>query len=59
VFLSYARTSNLGTTSLTVGINNVADRAPPAIYGATLGDYDPTGYDFKGRSFYARMSQAF
>jgi len=59
VFASYAHRSSLGTTSVTLGVNNVLDRAPPAIYGATLGDYDPTTYDFKGRSFYARMSQSF
>ncbi|HMG22167.1 MAG TPA: TonB-dependent receptor, partial [Kofleriaceae bacterium] len=59
LFASYSVKSAAGTTAMTIGVNNLLDRAPPAIYGATLGDYDPTGYDFKGRSFYARMSQQF
>jgi outer membrane receptor protein involved in Fe transport len=59
VYGSYAVKSAAGTTTLTLGVNNVMDRQPPSIYGATLGDYDPTAYDFKGRSFYARMSQQF
>ncbi|HSR99250.1 MAG TPA: TonB-dependent receptor [Kofleriaceae bacterium] len=59
LFGSYSVKTVAGTTSLTVGVNNVLDRAPPSIYGAPLGDYDPMGYDHKGRSFYARMSQTF
>jgi outer membrane receptor protein involved in Fe transport len=59
LFGSYAAHSAAGTTSVTVGVNNVLDRAPPAIYGAPLGDYDPTAYEFKGRTFYARMAQQF
>jgi hypothetical protein len=58
-FGSYALRTTAGTTNLTIGITNVLDRAPPAIYGAPLGDYDPSGYDFKGRLFYARMAQQF
>jgi len=56
---SYALRSTGGTTALTVGVNNVLDRDPPAIYGAVSGDYDPTAYDLKGRWFYARLSQTF
>ncbi|HEX3764413.1 MAG TPA: TonB-dependent receptor [Kofleriaceae bacterium] len=59
LFGSYALRSGAGTTSVTLGVNNVLDRQPPAIYGAALGDYDTTGYDFRGRTFYARMSQQF
>jgi iron complex outermembrane receptor protein len=59
LFGSYSVKTVAGLTSLTVGVTNVLDRAPPPIYGAPLGDYDPTGYDHRGRSFYARMSQAF
>ncbi|HEY0483123.1 MAG TPA: TonB-dependent receptor [Kofleriaceae bacterium] len=55
----YSVQSGAGTTALTVGVNNVLDRSPPAIYGAPSGDFDPTGYDLKGRFFYARMSQTF
>ncbi len=59
MFGSYALRTAGGTTTLTLGVTNVLDRAPPAVYGAPLGDYDPTGYEFKGRSFYARMAQQF
>jgi outer membrane receptor protein involved in Fe transport len=59
LFGSYALQSAAGSTSLTVGINNLLDRAPPAIYGGPTGDFDPTAYDFKGRFYYARMSQTF
>jgi outer membrane receptor protein involved in Fe transport len=59
LFGSYSFKTAAGTTSLTLGVNNVIDRSPPAIYGALFGDYDPTAYDFKGRFFYARMSQQF
>jgi outer membrane receptor protein involved in Fe transport len=59
MFGSYALPSAAGTTSVTLGVNNVLDRQPPAIYGAALGDYDGTGYEFKGRTFYARMTQQF
>jgi iron complex outermembrane recepter protein len=59
VFGSYTLQSRAGTTSLTVGVNNLLDQNPPSVYGAAFGDYDPTAYDFKGRFFYARMSQQF
>jgi hypothetical protein len=51
--------SRAETTSVTLGVNNLLDRDPPAIYGSVFGDYDPTAYDFKGRLFYARLSQQF
>jgi iron complex outermembrane receptor protein len=59
LFGSHALTSRAGTTSVTLGVNNLLDRDPPAIYGSVYGDYDPTAYDFKGRFFYARLSQEF
>jgi outer membrane cobalamin receptor len=59
LFGSYSLTSRAGATSITLGVNNMLDRDPPAIYGSVFGDYDPTAYDFKGRFFYARMSQQF
>jgi iron complex outermembrane receptor protein len=59
MFGSYSMATAAGNTSVTLGVNNVLDRQPPAIYGAPLGDYDATGYEFKGRTFYARMTQQF
>jgi outer membrane receptor protein involved in Fe transport len=48
-----------GTTALTVGVDNVLDRDPPAVYSSLFGNFDPTAYDARGRFFYARMSQLF
>ena len=59
LFGSYALRTGAGTSTVTVGVNNALDRDPPAIYGSTSGDYDPTAYDLKGRWFYARLSQTF
>jgi iron complex outermembrane recepter protein len=59
LFGSYTMSSRAGTTAVTLGVNNLLDRNPPSIYGSVFGDYDPTAYDFKGRSFYARLSQQF
>jgi iron complex outermembrane receptor protein len=56
LFASYALRSRMGKTAVTVGVNNVVDASPPAIYGGI--GYDP-GYDFKGRFFYTRVSQQF
>jgi outer membrane receptor protein involved in Fe transport len=59
LFASYALKSSAGTTSLTVGVNNVLDRAPSLIYIGFQGDSDAATYDYMGRFFYARMSQQF
>jgi iron complex outermembrane receptor protein len=50
---------SLGQTALTVGVNNVFDRAPPTIYNGPSGNYDPATYDQLGRFLYARLTQAF
>ena len=44
---------------LTLGINNVLDQAPPAIYNSVAGNYDPATYDLLGRFAYARLTQTF
>jgi iron complex outermembrane recepter protein len=59
VFASYAVTSPAGTTSLTVGVNNIADQEPPLIYNGFLANSDSFTYDLLGRFFYARLTQAF
>jgi iron complex outermembrane receptor protein len=48
-----------GTTTVTVGVDNLLDRDPPAVYSSLFGNFDPTAYDARGRFFYARMSQRF
>src|SRR5262249_13578143 len=52
--------SPLGTTGFTVGVLNIADKEPPALYsGASLTVSDAATYDYLGRFFYARLSQRF
>jgi outer membrane receptor protein involved in Fe transport len=59
LFGSYALKSSAGTTTLTVGVNNLLDRAPALIYIGFQGDSDAATYDYMGRFVYARMSQLF
>jgi outer membrane receptor protein involved in Fe transport len=56
---SYALKSAAGTTSFTVGVNNVLDRNPPLIYIGFQADSDAATYDYMGRFVYARLSQLF
>jgi iron complex outermembrane receptor protein len=48
---------SFGTTSLTVGINNVTDVTPPYIANGFLAESDAATYDYAGRSFYLRLTQ--
>ena len=41
---------------VTVGVNNVFDRDPPACFSCTGPNYDPTTYDVPGQFGYARLS---
>jgi iron complex outermembrane recepter protein len=41
---------------LTVGVNNVFDKDPPACFSCTGPNYDPTTYDVPGQFGYARLS---
>jgi iron complex outermembrane receptor protein len=56
---SYALKTPAGTTSLTLGVNNVLNRNPPLIYIGFQADSDAPTYDYMGRFFYARLSQLF
>jgi outer membrane receptor protein involved in Fe transport len=56
---SYALKTPAGTTSLTLGVNNVLNRNPPLIYIGFQADSDAPTYDYMGRFFYARLSQMF
>jgi len=55
----YALRTTGGTTTLTVGVNNVLDRKPNLVYAAPLANSDPSLYDFVGRFVYARLGHAF
>jgi iron complex outermembrane receptor protein len=58
LYLSYLLRSVAGTTSLQVGVQNVADTQPPPIYTAASYSADP-GYPYPGRFFYARLAHGF
>jgi iron complex outermembrane recepter protein len=59
VYGSYAVRSSVGTTSLTVGVNNALDRKPSLIYIGLQSDSDASTYDYMGRFVYMRMTQSF
>jgi iron complex outermembrane receptor protein len=59
LFGSYSLKSTAGKTTLSVGINNLLNRAPSLIYVGFAGDSDASTYDYFGRFFYARMAQLF
>ena len=44
---------------LTVGVNNVFDKDPPACISCSLNNYDPTTYDVPGRFGYVRLNYGF
>jgi hypothetical protein len=56
-FGSYNFKTVAGTTSFSVGVNNLFDAAPRTIYGALEPNSDPTAYDFMGRFVYVRLGQ--
>lgn len=45
--------------ALTLGVNNVFDKDPPACFSCSLNNYDPTTYDIPGRFGYLRLSYGF
>jgi iron complex outermembrane recepter protein len=59
LFGAYDLPSWLGRTTLQLGVNNVFDAAPPAIYNAAAANSDAATYDFLGRMIYLRLSQQF
>ncbi|HEX3764019.1 MAG TPA: TonB-dependent receptor [Kofleriaceae bacterium] len=59
VYGSYAFKTPAGTTSLSVGVNNIMNRNPPLIYIGFQADSDAATYDYMGRFYYMRMTQMF
>jgi outer membrane receptor protein involved in Fe transport len=59
LFVNYALKSSQGTTNVSVGMNNVANVQPPAIYNGAALNADESAYDFLGRQFYVRLGQLF
>jgi len=58
LYVSYALKSSLGTTSFAVGVRNVFDAAPPAVYASAL-TYADVNYEFVGRYVYGRIVHKF
>lgn len=42
--------------ALTIGVNNVFDKDPPACFSCSLNNFDPTTYDVPGQFGYARLT---
>ena len=59
LFCSYVLNSRQGTTNVAIGVNNVLDARPPAIYSSAAPNADASAYDFMGRQFYVRLGQRF
>lgn len=59
IYLDYVLKSSQGTTSVSLGVNNVLDRTPSLIYNGLALNSDESIYDFMGRYFYVRLSQLF
>ena len=59
LYLAYGLKSSQGTTSITLGMNNVANVTPPTIYNGPALNADESAYDFMGRQFYIRLGQLF
>jgi outer membrane receptor protein involved in Fe transport len=60
VFASYTlRNWTAGTTALVLGVQNVADTAPPFITNAFAANSDAGTYDYLGRFFYTRLTHTF
>lgn len=59
LFVNWTRKTELGTTRLTLGMNNVLDQDPAVIFNGFLGTSDAATYDFLGRYAYVRLVQQF
>jgi iron complex outermembrane receptor protein len=59
VFGSYTLETPVGTSRLSLGVNNVLDQTPATVYNGFLASSDASAYDFIGRYFYARFVQQF
>lgn len=59
IFVNFSTKDALGTTTLAIGVNNVADTPPPFVYQGFYANSDASTYDFMGRFMYARLSQMF
>ncbi|HTO98807.1 MAG TPA: hypothetical protein VMK66_17275, partial [Myxococcales bacterium] len=54
--VSYTLASVAGATTLTLGVNNLFNAAPPSIYNGGQDNTDATTYDLVGRFVYGRIT---
>jgi len=59
IFAAYTLKSSIGTSRLSIGINNALNQDPAVIFNGSTATSDPESYDFLGRYFYARFSQTY
>jgi outer membrane receptor protein involved in Fe transport len=59
LFAGYSWKWAPGSTSITVGMNNITDQDPPLIYSGFLANSDASTYDYLGRYFYSRLTHTF
>jgi iron complex outermembrane recepter protein len=59
LFAGYSVKTVGGTTTLTVGVNNLTDQKPAMIYQGFQGNSDAATYDYMGRFVYTRLSHLF
>ena len=59
LYVGYDLKTSAGTTKIMGGVQNALDVQPPYFYNAANANSDPYTYDYIGRYFYVRLSQAF
>ena len=59
LYLSYNWKNLVGRTTVSAGVNNIANQAPPYVYAGFLANSDASTYDYMGRFFYLRLGQSF
>jgi len=58
MFVSYKLTTSAGRTSISAGMNNVFNTAPPKIYNGFASSTDQYTYDQIGRYFFLRLNHS-
>jgi outer membrane receptor protein involved in Fe transport len=59
LWANYVIKTAAGTTTAAIGVNNILDQDPPYLDNGFLADSDASTYDYLGRYFYLRLTQAF
>jgi iron complex outermembrane recepter protein len=59
IYASYSLKSPAGASMISAGVNNLLDVDPPNVYNGFLATSDSNTYDYLGRYFYLRLTQAF